>query len=224
MTNELTFKAEVTYSWITESDDRLKSLLSVILPSIIGNPLFPNSQEKAIEVDQLFKAYEPTVVEKDKQNSETASQRVATRVPLEAGLRELLPLIQAESGGSLVALLTTNIPLARNPEKPGSPLVPSELNFYLFGTPTMLYVQCPAQEKAQLYLVEISRDQVNWEWKASDVKSAVAFLDLPAGVKLYARMRVKNSVSSSDWSAAVPFHIPESGVRIPMTKRPKGLR
>ena len=61
----------------------------------------------------LFVVYEPTVVERDKQTSETAAARIAARTPLEAALRSLLPDIQAESGNDLTKLLTTNIPLGR---------------------------------------------------------------------------------------------------------------
>lgn len=223
-TNETTFKPEVTYSFLSASDSTFKAIVADIVAGTVDNPFFPNSQPKALNVKNHYLEYAPTVVDKEKQNSETAAIRVVKRGLLEKALRELLPAIQYEANGSLPALLSTNIPLSRNPERPDMAYAPLQLSLFLFGNPQQLFVQCEKQWNAQLYHAQISRDKENWIWTSSDVRSAVGFSNLPVGEKLYVQMRVKNSLNLGEWSIAVPFYIPEPGVKIPEFKRPRGVR
>ncbi len=220
----MTFKPEVTYGFLNDPDDPFKLTVGDIVSGTVANAFFPDSQPLALSVQTLFGIYSPTVVDRGQQTSESAAARIAARTNLEAALRNLLAAVQAESGGSLARLLTTNIPLARNPETPASPLRPETLSFYLFGSPLQLYVQCEAQPSAKVYTCRISTDETNWQWVSSDGKSAIAFSGLPVGVTLYAQMMVKNSVSASEWSDSKPFTIPVSGVSIPKFMRPKGVR
>ena len=104
------------------------------------------------------------------------------------------------------------------------PYAPTSVLIYRFGNPPQIFFQCEVQPNAQLYYAQVSRDQVNWLWQASDVKSAVSFSDLPVGEVLYVQMCVKNSVGKGGWSAAIPFYIPAPGVSVPMDKRPLGVR
>ena len=224
MNNENTFKPEVSTTFINDSDDTFSPTVEKIIEGVKGNELFRNSQENIINVERLYTPYKITLVDPDKRTSETAANRVAAREPLEAALRELLPQVQLESKGDLVKLLTTNIPLLRNPVKPDQPSIPETIKLYLFGSPIKLYAQCDAQPNAQVYLARISTDQQNWQWQNSAAKSAVPFTGLPKGQALYVQMMVTNSVGESEWNATKPFMIPAEGIAIPERKRPKGLR
>lgn len=224
MNNENAFKPEVTYSFLNYGDEKFKPIVEKIVNGTVGNAFFPNSQDKAKAVEERFAAYSPTVVDPDKRNSETAAARVAARGPLMDALRDLLPTIQAESGGSLAKLLTTNIPLARNRAVLQLPLTPNALNLFLYGNPLQFYVQCKSQTNAKVYEAQVSKDKVTWPWQANDGKSAVGFSNLPVGELLYVQMRVKNAIGTSEWSTPVPFTIPVEGVVIPERKRPKGVK
>ncbi len=224
MTDPLNFKPEVTYGFINDPDDLFKPTTENIVLGIVGNPAFPNSQAKALIVKTLFLAYSPTVVDPERRNSLTAAARVAARTPLEVALRDLLPDIQAESGGDMKALLSTNIPLARNPETPGMPFTPVSIELYLFGSPEQLYAKCEVQKNSKLYIARISRDETNWLWHNSDTRAAVSFTGLPVGEKLYVQMMVRNSVATSEWSNSKPFIIPEPGLVTPKRKRPRGVK
>lgn len=224
MSSELNFKPEVAYSWINDPDDEFKPTVEKIVKGTVTNPLFPLAQTKALNIKALYLVYGPTVVDPGKRNSDTAAARVAARTPLEAALRDFLPDIQAESGGSLTALLSTNIPLVRVPTTSQMPIMPGSINLYLFGNPTQLYAQCEAQIHSKFYEARVSSDQVAFPWTATSSKSAVGFVGLPAGQTLYVQMRVTNAIGPSEWSASKPFMIPAVGVTIPEVKRPRGLR
>ncbi len=224
MQNENSYKPEISFSFINYGDDKYKPIVEKIVKGTVGNAFFPNSQDKARVVEERYNAYAPTVVGPDKRNSETAAAREAARGPLDAALRDLLPAIQAESGGSLAKLLTTNIPLVRNKTVQQMPATPNAIELYLYGNPLQFYAKCETQTNAKVYEAQVSRDKLTWPWQAYDSKSAVGFSNLPAGETLYVQMRVKNSVGTSEWSTPKPFTIPVEGVAIPERKRPKGVK
>ncbi|MBI1223894.1 MAG: hypothetical protein GC192_01540 [Bacteroidetes bacterium] len=224
MADVTTFKPEVTYAWLSDPDHVFKNIAEDFTNGVVGNAFFPNSQTRATNAKALYLAYAPTVVEKDKQNSETSAARIAARTPLETELRLLLADVQAESGGDLARLLSTDAPLARYPESVQPAVKPEAVYFFLYGNPEQLYVQCDSQGTGSIYLARISDDDTNWNWISSDKKSAIGFTGLPAGIRLYAQMRVRNTVSEGQWSDSKPFMIPLSGMSIPNRKRPTGIR
>jgi hypothetical protein len=224
MAESTTFKPEVTYSWLNDADIEFKPQAEDFINGTINNPDFPNSRVRAVSAQSLFNVYALTVVDKDKQTSETSAARIAARAPLEAELRLLLAEVQAESGGDLAKLLSTNAPLARYPEAVQAATKPDAVYFYLYGNPEQLYVQCDSQGSGCVYMARISEDEENWKWISSDKKSAIGFTGLPTGVKLYAQMRVRNTVSEGQWSDSKPFMIPPSSLSIPVRKRPIGIR
>jgi len=224
MTTETTFKPEVSTTFITEPDDTFSPTVDNIIQGVKGNPLFPNSQTSITDVEGLYDAYKLTLVDPDKRTSETAAARIAAREPLETALRQLLPQVQLESRGDLTRLLSTNIPLVRNPVKPSLPATPNAINLFLFGSPIKLFAQCDSQPNTQVYHARISTDQENWQWANSASTSYVPFSGLPKGVVLYVQMMVKNSVGESDWSGSKQFMIPAEGITIPERKRPKGYK
>ena len=224
MADVTTFRPEVTYAWLKDGDEPFKKTAGDFLSGVIGNPSFPKAQERATKSKELYDIYAPTVVDRDKQTSDTSAARIAARTPLELELRLLLADVQAESGGDLVKLNSTNAPLARNAETTPTATKPEKISFYLWGNPEQLFVQCEPQPGDPVYVARVSEDDVNWKWIKSDKRSSVGFFNLPAGVKLYAQMMVQNSVSESPWSDSKPFMIPAQGISIPERKRPKGRK
>lgn len=224
MADVSTFKPEVTYAWLSDPDIEFKSKAEDFIDGVVDNDFFPNSQSRATNAQALYDTYAPTVVEKDKQNSETSAARIAAREPLENELRLLLADVQAESKGILSRLLSTNAPLARNPEAVQAAQKPETVYFFLYGNPEQLFVQCDSQGPGCTYSARVSEDDTNWKWISSDKRSAIGFTGLPVGVKLYAQMLVRNTISEGQWSDSKPFMLPPSGLSIPARKRPKGIR
>lgn len=224
MDTDSIYKAEVSFAWLGDADELFKPTTGNVIIGVKGNPLFPASQALVLAVEVDYLVYAPTVVGRNKVNSETAAARAVARAPVEAKLRDLLYSVQLESNGSLPALLTTNIPLVRKATPTQAPGTPGGYGFFLFGNPEVLYVKCEAQENAQVYFAEVSREPDVWLWHASDVKSAVGFTNLPSGETLHVRMRVKNAVSMGPWGPIVSFMIPPEGVAIPVRARPRGVR
>jgi len=200
-------KAEISLKYKIDSDSKLaeqmklvaegmkdnlffEELNPLITQFIIDSELFINSIPSPTSRSQIL------VAEKD-----AAKEKALTT------MNKLAAGVNYVAFDNLLEMEKTNFPLKNKPTPKPTPPVPENVQIFASVTPNCLVVKCDSNKGARLYEAWLSEDRINWIWKNSETSSSVKIGGLPAGVILFAKMRMRNGKKIGPWSNSVEVRV-----------------